>query len=110
MDRRLVYVLLVICVTWRLAAAQNSCQPADNEHRVAALKECLVIRTFRPANPTPDPILIVYLHGDLNDGGTAEYIYQRAREAVADGRIVVGMVRPGYADNEGNASTGNDFG
>ena len=64
---------------------------------IAGGKECLAIRTFRSANPGPEATLVVFIHGDLNDGGTADYIYERAREAVADGRIVVGLVRPGYA-------------
>ena len=92
------------------ALAQASCLPPDNERRVAGGKECLAIRTFRSANPGPEPTLVVFIHGDLNDGGTADYIYQRAREAVTDGRIVVGLVRPGYADAEGNQSTGDTFG
>ena len=90
-------------------SGRAACPAPDNEHRVAGQKECMAIRTFRPPSPVPNPILIVYLHGDLSDGSPADYIYQRAREAVADGRIVVAMLRPGYFDSEGNQSTGDNF-
>ena len=90
------------------APAQAPCQPPDNEKRVAGGNECLVIRTFRPATPAPAPMLLVFIHGDLSGGGPADYIYERAREAVADGRVVVGLLRPGYGDGEAQ-STGDNF-
>lgn len=103
-------VLLVLAGATPSALAQAPCQPPDNETRVAGGKECLVIRTFRPANPGSEPKLLIFIHGDLSGGGPADYIYERAREALAEGRVVVSLVRPGYADGEGNQSTGDNFG
>ena len=92
------------------AASQARCDAPDNETRVRGEAECLVIRTFRPASPADAPRLVVFIHGDVSSGGAADYIYDRAQEAVSDGRVVVALLRPGYFDSAGNQSSGDNFG
>lgn len=70
--------------------------------------ECLVIRTFRPASPGPATTLLVFIHGDLSGGGPADYVYERAQAAAGEGRVTVALLRPGYGDNQGNQSTGDN--
>ena len=101
-------IVLALAAHADVALPDSRCDSPDNETRVRGNKECLVIRTFRPASPAEAPKLLVFLHGDLSDGGAADYIYDLARDAVADGRVVVALLRPGYFDSAGNQSSGDN--
>jgi len=103
------WVLLALAGQANVAPAEGRCDSPDNETRVRGDKECLVIRTFRPASPGDAPKLLVFIHGDVSSGGAADYIYERALEAVTDGRLVVALLRPGYFDSAGNQSSGDNF-
>jgi len=54
--------------------------------------------------------LVVFLHGDMSDGGPADYLYSRARRFARPGVVTVAMIRPGYSDVQGNRSSGRHFG
>jgi pimeloyl-ACP methyl ester carboxylesterase len=79
------WILLALAGQANVAPAEGRCDSPDNETRVRGDKECLVI------------------------GCAADYIYERAREAVTDGRVVVALLRPGYFDSSGNQSSGDNF-
>ncbi len=53
--------------------------------------------------------MVVWLHGDVSSGGPASYhfaIAERATQALPTNRVLsVALVRPGYEDGSGNAST-----
>lgn len=55
-------------------------------------------------------VLFVALHGDLSDGGNADYQHGIAeRIARANSNVTAfGLVRPGYRDGAGNASPGSN--
>jgi len=99
----------VLVADANIAFGDGRCDSPDNETRVRGDTECLVIRTFRPADPGESAKLIVFIHGDVSSGGAADYIYERAQEAVANGRVVVALLRPGYFDSAGNLSSGDNF-
>ena len=69
--------------------------------------QCLVMRRFGDA-AAPDA-LVVWLHGDVSAGGPATYHFaaaERAATALAAKKVLsVALLRPGYPDDAGNAST-----
>lgn len=103
---RLALAALVVLLG-SCTALVPSCQAAGNVTEVAGGGACLVIRTFAPAAPVP--VLYVVLHGDVSAGGPSTYHYAMA-ERLAAGGTAVALIRPGYHDDRGRASTGSNNG
>lgn len=91
----------------RVASDPKACATGLSDQWVRGGEECLHIRVYRGAAALTDPDLIVVLHGDapfVNPG----YQYATARKLAkaSDSVIAVGMLRPGYTDDDGNRSSG----
>lgn len=54
--------------------------------------------------------LLVYLHGDSSRGGRFDRHFKHFRRFADQNTVFVGMIRPGYADSNKNASTGDKMG
>ncbi|MBN9088766.1 MAG: alpha/beta hydrolase [Reyranella sp.] len=90
------------------ASAHAEC-PNDMLTTVTGKKECIVIHTFAPSADGP-PKLVIFLHGDQSDGGPVVYTIKVAGAvAVPPGTIKVAVLRPGYGDEQGNKSTGENY-
>jgi pimeloyl-ACP methyl ester carboxylesterase len=101
-------------LTWYVAGQErhaasdpHACATGLSDQWVRGGPECLHIRVYRGATAVADPDLIVVLHGDApftNPG----YQYATARKLAqaADSVIAVGMLRPGYTDDDGYRSSG----
>jgi pimeloyl-ACP methyl ester carboxylesterase len=83
-----------------------TCSAEDFDTRVSGQSQCLVMRRFGAVEPES---LIVWLHGDVGSGGPANYHFAAAEQAATalsgSGVLSVALVRPGYPDGNGNAST-----
>ncbi|MDX2439144.1 MAG: alpha/beta hydrolase [Desulfobacterales bacterium] len=104
MNRVLVVFLATMCLFYA-NLVHAGCEDISNE--IIADNSCTKIRTYRSADVTDKPILVVALHGDspFNNPG---YQYRFA-ELVANKNsnvISVGMLRPGYTDPLGRTSDG----
>ena len=89
----------------RTASDPNACASGVSDQWVRGGQDCLHMRVYRGAAPVENPDLIVVLHGDLGGPG---YMYAAARmlAQASDSVIAVGMLRPGYTDDDGNRSSG----
>jgi pimeloyl-ACP methyl ester carboxylesterase len=90
-----------------------TCVAPDNISRVKGGDDCLVISTYKSSETVSSPTLYVVLHGDTSRGGPSIYHYQTARLLAAEARsdvVAVAMIRPGYYDSLGRASSGNNYG
>ncbi len=97
-------------LAWVALASPAGAQcTSDNEKRVAGKGECLAIHTFRPKTASAAPKLAIVIHGDQSDGGPIRSNIQFARDAEFEDTIRVAILRPGYADPDNNASTGNNY-
>jgi len=86
-----------------------NCSPPDNLQWVVGNKECLKIRTLNTKVSVPDPVLVVFLHGDVSSGGPASYLFERAIWFERQDVVPVVLIRPGYYDEHGNKSTGSEL-
>lgn len=84
------------------------CPAADNRTLVYAGVECLVARTFGAPGPAGGGKLVVFLHGDVSAGGPADYMDSYAPAYATGGVVSVRLLRPGYYDSDGVASTGGN--
>lgn len=95
------------------ASAQEAsgCQVAATQTAVKGNDLCLAVKTYGAVGQ-PDRTLVVMLHGDLSNGGPADYIAKRAMMVAeaASSTIVVAMARPGYGFGDGATSTGTNHG
>lgn len=69
----------------------------------------LKVKIYKSANLSEHPVLALVLHGDLlAPGAPPTYHYEFARRATEqmDDLIVAPMLRPGYADDDGDRSEG----
>jgi pimeloyl-ACP methyl ester carboxylesterase len=102
--RRLL--LVVAASLFAGAAGAAPCTREDFELKVSGDAQCLAMRRYGAAEPRA---LLVWLHGDVSDGGPGNYhfaIARRAAEALgADGVLSVALVRPGYDDGNGESSS-----
>lgn len=71
-------------------------------------QHCLRLLTQGDLQNKPDE-LVIYLHGDYGVGGSS-YMRHFATPFLQPKRIHIAMIRPGYFDDEGHFSTGNDLG
>lgn len=97
------------------AATSNPCPDADGVNKVNGQLECLVIQTTPNKHKKTSTTLMVYLHGDSSRGGMYDRHFKHfsgfANQSTASNSVVfVGMIRPGYADSNKNASTGSTMG
>ena len=82
------------------------CDVEDFETRVSGTSQCLMMRRFGTTEPES---MLVWLHGDVSSGGSANYHFQSAEKAAkefAESKVLsVAIVRPGYPDGDGNTSS-----
>jgi len=87
-------------------AAATPCATEDHITRVSGEAQCLQMRRY--GHPQPR-VMLVWLHGDLSSGGPASYHFALAEQSAAalqaEQVLAVALVRPGYDDGEGRAST-----
>jgi pimeloyl-ACP methyl ester carboxylesterase len=109
---RTLGALLPLVVACRSVAAP--CSNEDFVTRVSGAGECLVIAAFGLPLTEPPAAMIVWLHGDQSDGGPVRSHVvpaQRIAERMAADRVLsIAVWRPGYADDQGNASSGDNHG
>ena len=107
------------------AATSNPCPDADGVNKVDGKLECLVIHTVRNKkidaahkgqvrqlnkHDKASTTLLVYLHGDSSRGGLYDRHFKHFNGFANQHTVFVGMIRPGYADSNKNASTGSSMG
>ena len=84
----------------------SPCAADDFDTHVSGESQCLLMRRYGPIDPAS---LVVWLHGDLSSGDPATYhfpIAQAAAQALAGAQVLsVALVRPGYPDGDGEASS-----
>jgi len=90
------------------------CPAEALETAMTGRNECIVLRTFKgPAAQARPQSLLVVVHGDVSGGGPANYHFSVAQRLVAlpelSSSVAVALVRPGYEDGAGNASSGSNF-
>ncbi|BDV44317.1 hypothetical protein GURASL_32400 [Geotalea uraniireducens] len=89
------------------------CGDEDFATTVAGRSGCLVMREYGFSGPSSPRTLVVWLHGDLSDGGPANYHFplaeQAATEFAAEKVLSIALVRPGYQDGAGNYSAGDCY-
>lgn len=82
------------------------CVNENDESRVTGTSQCLLAHRF---GTPPAPHLLVWLHGDGSGGKPARYhlpIAEKAVETFGAGNVIsVGLIRPGYPDGSGDASS-----
>jgi len=88
------------------ASGYAACSDEDFVTRVGGGDECFVVNAFGAAPGTPT--LLVWLHGSVSAGGPADYMYQDAQRYASDSVASVALLLHGYADRNGNASTGDN--
>ena len=89
------------------AAQAKPCEAPDHLTRTTGGKECLVIHTFGAGPGTRT--LVVFVHGDGSRGGPSDYLSRAAKRVAGAGVAAVVLIRPGYHDSEGAASTGTSY-
>ena len=92
------------------AATSNPCPDADGVSKVNGQLECLVIQTTPIKHKKTSTTLLVYLHGDSSRGGLYDRHFKHFNGFANQHTVFVGMIRPGYADSNKNASTGSIMG
>lgn len=96
------------------AALAQACPQTDGVNRIDGQLECLAIQTTvqttKPANKQKVRNLLVYLHGDSSRGGMFDRHFKYFKPLANADTVFVGMIRPGYADSQKNASTGDKMG
>lgn len=106
----LAYAALAAALSLPGRAAEPAKDPCDSPERVRGRDECLVARTFGKAGPAGVYDLFVLLHGNHSDGSPATSMFAPAAAITAGdsgGTVAVALLRPGYPDAEGAASTGD---
>ncbi|MCC7168188.1 MAG: alpha/beta fold hydrolase [Rhodospirillales bacterium] len=106
--RRLTFAPLALLLALPALAWAAPCAQPDLSTRVTGLDECLIVKSFGPAEASPANRLIVLLHGNHSDGSPAtsmvRYAERLARQA--PDVVAVAMIRPGYDDETGQRSSG----
>lgn len=88
---------------------QNATCNNDYYTAVNSLKNHCIRLVSPDAQQSKADVLVIYLHGDYGIGG-ASYMSGIASHFSKPNRMNIAMIRPGYFDDEGNFSTGNDLG
>lgn len=103
---------LALAVGLSLSVQAAPCARDDPASRVTGDTQCIALRIFRAADAGVAPVLVVVIHGDIVGGGVAASHYPVA-EAIARTQpdvVVAALLRPGYADGAGRASSGASHG
>jgi pimeloyl-ACP methyl ester carboxylesterase len=104
-------VVLMALLTLSVDALASPCESEDFETKVSGNSECLLMRRYGSVDPRA---LIVWLHGNVSEGGPANSHFRLAEKAANDlatDRVLsVALVRPGYPDGTGAYSSGSDNG
>ena len=104
--RPLKTALLAILLASAPAAYAETCTNEDFATTISGDAQCLVMRRFGPEEPGA---LLIWLHGDFSSGGPANYHFRIAESAAdtfaASKALSVALVRPGYPDGGGTASS-----
>jgi len=115
MNRSIVLVLALVFAGYASATSQtladgesSACAGKDSTRYVAGGEECLVYKAFGVPTAGESPVLVVYLHGDV-ESGPADYLYVSAGWYIKPGVITMALLRPGYYDSEGNYSTDGEL-
>jgi predicted esterase len=66
----------------------------------------LKTRLYRSAKAGPDPVLVVFVHGDIPVPQSFGYVMAHAVAALGTEMAGAGVMRPAYRDPEGDASSG----
>jgi len=92
------------------SAARADCPPdARISDWVLGGGLCQAAATFGAETARPSTLIVV-VHGDISDGGTATYHIAFARTLARPGAVVVALTRPGYTDDRGRSSEGRTYG
>ena len=104
MNRVLVVLTATMCL-FLANLVHAGCEDILNE--IFTGNSCTKIRTYRSADVTDKPILVVALHGDspFNNPGY-QYRFAKIVANKNSNVISVGMLRPGYTDPIGRISDG----
>ena len=88
------------------ASSGAACSNEDFVSRIGGGDECFALKAF--GAPPGAPTLLVWLHGSVSSGGPADYMYQDAARYASDSVASVALLLHGYADRDGNESTGDN--
>jgi predicted esterase len=108
---KMCVIMLISLLTLSVDAIASPCESEDFETKVSGKSECLLMRRYGSVEPKA---LIVWLHGNVSEGGPASSHFRLAEKAAsdlaADRVLAVALVRPGYPDGTGAYSSGSDNG
>jgi pimeloyl-ACP methyl ester carboxylesterase len=105
--RQLLLSLIAALLPFGAAAQDSTCKEPDNRNWVQGDSECLHIRTFTRDVKSPNPVLMVYLHGDKSSGAPLSWELNYSQQFMSADVAAVTMVRPGYPTESGARSSGN---
>jgi pimeloyl-ACP methyl ester carboxylesterase len=107
-SRSVLLLMLLVATTGAQAAP---CEHEDFETRVSGASECLIMQRYGTTAPET---MIVWLHGNVSNGGPANSHFriaaQLATDLAAEQVMAIALVRPGYPDGNGAYSSGSDNG
>ncbi len=115
-SRKLTMNILLIffatCLMWSAVSFPVQAESCNDPDRFVEAPPigCLTVTSYGPRQAQ---VLVVFVHGDLSDGGPADYMRPHAQNLAAaglpDGRSLATavLVRPGYPDGQGNVSDGS---
>lgn len=100
--------VMALCLAAPAADAQvaSTCPQPDNRSWVQGDGECLHIRTFTREVKEPNPVLMVFLHGDKSSGAPLGWELNYVQPFMAPSVAAVSLVRPGYPTEGGARSSG----
>ena len=108
--RRVILLVAMIAlgaVTAAHAQDATTCPAPDNRSWVQGDGECLHIRTFTRDVTDPNPVLMVFLHGDKSSGAPLGWELNYPQQFMTPKIAAVALVRPGYPTEGGAKSSGN---
>lgn len=110
MKKSLVFALLLAGAAWNSAAHAATTDCSGENTVLAAVPEAGECLRFTAYGKAKADTLLVWLHGDVSNGGPAVYHRAMAERAIADHTDLslasVALVRPGYPDDSGEYSSG----
>ncbi|MBB5192220.1 pimeloyl-ACP methyl ester carboxylesterase [Silvimonas terrae] len=102
--------LVLLCGFCATCAAAAPCANEDFQHQVTGADQCLVLASYGVTDAPQ--VLLVWLHGDTPARDEAVYLFPMARavaeQFAAQKVLSVALVRPGYADDKGHRSDGDN--
>jgi pimeloyl-ACP methyl ester carboxylesterase len=101
--------LAVAGAVFSVTAAEAACpKNPDAANWIDAGGTCLAISVAGGPTAGSSPTLVVLIHGDVADGGPADYLYPFAPALARPGVLVVAVLRPGYSNANGRTSEGSN--